>query len=366
MILSVCVTVPTSVAAQTHPSAYDTPTTSHSGAEAMVDLVNAHRVANNAKELIHDVGFSDRTEPYGVGLASQFPPPEPDPGWLFKCPSVTSDGGFKHDTSRSIWASMPAGATTWGENIAYRCGPDFDRNVTGAFESLSRSPGHNQNMLNPEFTHIAVVVVHYGNSTFVVQRFATVPGGGEPDVVAPAPTVRAAESCLAGRGRVDAHVTNNGTETTTFSVRITGTKGFSTTRLIGALPGQTSRVSVTGRFDGEHNIEVRPRTDPGADPVRASATVDCTTGDITRPVVVTDSCLQDNGRIDVLVANNTTTTKTYVVDVQSGSVRDRSVTLGPGEMERVTVTGRPDGDIPVTVTLDGALIHRSVAEIACD
>lgn len=81
--------------------------------------------------------------------------------------------------------------------------------------------------------------------------------------------------------------------------------------------------------------------------------------------IVATSCASGNGRIDVLITNNDAcTTHTYVLNVQGLLPRD--ATVGPKGTHAFRVTGRPDGDLLVTIAKDGTVIESRTVTIACD
>lgn len=81
-------------------------------------------------------------------------------------------------------------------------------------------------------------------------------------------------------------------------------------------------------------------------------------------VRVSVTCLGGSGRVDVHLRNKSTDTmSTYLVTV--GAIGPRVRELGPLEGGRVTVTGRPDGPIRVTVVRDDEELYEEVHRIAC-
>lgn len=84
----------------------------------------------------------------------------------------------------------------------------------------------------------------------------------------------------------------------------------------------------------------------------------------TEEVYVTVTCLGGNGRIDVQLLNKSTrNAATYSVTV--GPIGPRRKELTPLQAGRVTVTGRPNGPIRVTVLRDDEEIYEDVHTVEC-
>ena len=79
---------------------------------------------------------------------------------------------------------------------------------------------------------------------------------------------------------------------------------------------------------------------------------------------VASSCLAGNGRLDIHIANESVVPQTYSVVV--GALAPRERTVPAGESSRVSVTGRDDGDIEVTVLHRGIQLHAGQVEVDCD
>lgn len=162
-------------------------------------------------------------------------------------------------------------------------------------------------------------------------------------------------SCLAGNGRVDVHLRNLGGATATYRVSITGLAPR--TQVLD--PGDRARISFTGRPDGDYTVSV---VRDGAEVHDEVVTIACDLAQ-TKPVVVSHSCLAGMGRVDVDLLNRGTGTAKFEVLV--GALAPRVRTLAPGATQRVSVTGRPDGTLPVEVFRSGTLIHSETVVIAC-
>jgi len=165
--------------AQDIDSPVPNPTVSSSDGALLAQMVNDYRVANGLNPLVVDSSFAARTEAHAQRLTSLNPTGATPPGYAFWCPS-TSPSSFFHDSVDAQWASAPAGAVAYGENIAFRCSQSFSTHASDIMTSWKNSPGHNTNMLNPDWTHIGSVSVRWNNVSIAVHRFATVPGTAVP------------------------------------------------------------------------------------------------------------------------------------------------------------------------------------------
>lgn len=160
-------------------------------------------------------------------------------------------------------------------------------------------------------------------------------------------------SCVAQNGRVDVHLDNITSVTATYEVRV----GAVGPRYAALIPGAERRISVTGRADGPLPVVVM------RDGVTISSdmlTIDCDPDVETRFV---QSCLAGNGRIDVHLDNTNNQTTTYQVSLTNMSPRNR--TLAVGEQQRVTWTGRPDGNYVAQVTANGAVVNSYSFTVIC-
>ena len=115
--------------------------------------VNALRVSQGLQTFIVDESIR------GVAL-----------GWTQK---MAESGRISHNPNLASEITAP-----WrklGENVG--TGPD----VATIEEAFENSPGHRKNLLDPEFTHLAITVIVRGERIYVTQQFRT------PTAVAPAP-----------------------------------------------------------------------------------------------------------------------------------------------------------------------------------
>lgn len=169
--------------AQTIDPPVPQPVIADTDSSALADMVNNYRMANGLNPLVVDGDFSSATAPHALLLSSLNPAPAPPAGYAFWCPEATPST-FYHDSNANQLASTPAGAVSYGENIAYRCSPTFNSHAADIMDGWRNSPGHDQNMLNPAWTHIASVAVRWNNTTIAVHRFAGIPGTPVPTTAA--------------------------------------------------------------------------------------------------------------------------------------------------------------------------------------
>ncbi len=86
----------------------------------------------------------------------------------------------------SIWHNMaefqrwvPAGWTRLGENVAY------NQSVTAIHQAYMNSPGHRQNILNPDFNYVGVAIVASGGRLYNSEDFMAHPNQNLPTLTAP-------------------------------------------------------------------------------------------------------------------------------------------------------------------------------------
>ncbi|ACQ80368.1 SCP-like extracellular [Beutenbergia cavernae DSM 12333] len=91
---------------------------------------------------------------------------------------MAAAGDLSHNPA--VGDQIPAGWTTWGENVAWSTAPS----AAGFHASLMESPGHRANILSPAFTSIGVgYAVAADGSGYLTQVFAAYPGAAVPPVV---------------------------------------------------------------------------------------------------------------------------------------------------------------------------------------
>ncbi len=107
--------------------------------QQMIDLVNDLRSANGVPRLSVSLEVSAVARDWSAEMSN----------------------GFRHNPN--VATQIPAGATWWGENIA------FNSSVEANFNALVNSPGHFENMVDPRFTHLGVGVATVGGRVYVTQ-----------------------------------------------------------------------------------------------------------------------------------------------------------------------------------------------------
>jgi uncharacterized protein YkwD len=115
-------------------------------ANQMLNIVNSHRVANGAKEL----ALSGQL----IGIACAHSQ------WM------TATGIFSHtgrDGTTPFQRCKNAGSYCYAENVAYNTIP----NIQDLFDQFKNSPGHNLNMLDPNFVEIGIAF----DGVYVTQVF---------------------------------------------------------------------------------------------------------------------------------------------------------------------------------------------------
>lgn len=162
-------------------------------------------------------------------------------------------------------------------------------------------------------------------------------------------------TCLAENGRIDTWLTNTGSSSVSAQVALTGLAPRD--RTIGA--GSTERVTITGRPDGDYDLTA---TAGGVTILAQAFAVTCDPP--PAEVAVNNSCLSNNGRVDVTLTNLTATSAQYSVLI--GALAPRSVAVVSGATGRITATGRRDGPLDVQVTRNGVALVTRTVDIVCD
>lgn len=177
--------------------------------------------------------------------------------------------------------------------------------------------------------------------------------------------VSVAVSCLAGNGRVDVAIANTDAGAADYTVFVGALDGRGRT----VAADSTEIVTVTGRADGPLAVVVAHGDLLIHD---EQVMVDCDP-EPTAPVAevgVAVSCLAGNGRIDVTLANldglalDATAAGDYTVSI--GELAPRSATVDAQSVEVVTATGRANGELPITVTRSGGVVHTSTVVVSCN
>ena len=107
-----------------------------------VQMVNAFRTSNGVAELDWDDTLYDKAREWSQHMADQ--------------------GRLSHS---DLKAGAPAGWHILGENVAY------NSSLTAAMEALENSPVHRANLLNPEFTRVAVGIIFQNKVYWVTEEF---------------------------------------------------------------------------------------------------------------------------------------------------------------------------------------------------
>ena len=107
-----------------------------------VQMVNTFRVANGVPQLGWDDTLYDKARSWSQHMAD--------------------DGKLSHSDLKQ---GAPAGWHILGENVAYNSSLD------GAMTALENSPAHRANLLNPQFTRVAVGIVFQNKVYWVTEEF---------------------------------------------------------------------------------------------------------------------------------------------------------------------------------------------------
>ena len=98
--------------------------------------------------------------------------------------TMAAEDDFRHNPNYS--QQYPPGWARAGENISWQSGfNSLSSAVQDSFDGLVASPGHYQNMVNPQFTHLGVgIAVDEGGGFWLTQNFAHY----RSSIVEPTPT----------------------------------------------------------------------------------------------------------------------------------------------------------------------------------
>ena len=176
----------------------------------------------------------------------------------------------------------------------------------------------------------------------------------DSEIIAPDPSASLVLSCLGGDGRLDLEITNP----TGSSIDAVVHFGPLASRTVPVAADSTAVSTTTGRPDGPFLV----RVEVGGETI-FNVTEDVTCDPPPQEITIQSSCLANNGRVDVDILNTTGDFASYQVNF--GPIQ-RGVGLSAGFDFRLSVTGRPDGDLPVDVMRDGNVIESLIIPIACD
>lgn len=105
-------------------------------------LLNTHRARHGAPAIRYSGSLSAKAQAWATHMANT--------------------GRFEHST---LTHAVPPGWRSLGENIAY------NTTVRNVITAWAHSPGHNANMLNPNFDNIGIGFARIGNRLYAVQVF---------------------------------------------------------------------------------------------------------------------------------------------------------------------------------------------------
>lgn len=212
--------------------------------------------------------------------------------------------------------------------------------------SASDIPGASRQSLQ-RFRQLALVA-----AVALAMTLFLAPGADAQEGPVSSNEVSASVSCLGGAGRIDYTLTNLGDETRTFTVQYAQIE-----RANKLAPGESVVVTITGRRDGSVRTIV---FDQHEDLWGSSLVVDCVE-DPSEPYTVSVSCLAERGRVDVTILNPDASTW---FDIDIGPIT-RSVWATTDQPTTVTVTGRPEGPLPVTISSGNAVLYTVEPTVDC-
>lgn len=177
------------------------------------------------------------------------------------------------------------------------------------------------------------------------------------------PATSVDEQCLGGNGLFRVRMFNDQPRSATFTVDITGL----TQRAIEIAPGQSRFIGVSGRADGVYDISVTRNVSGSPDDevvLQQTFTVACDPPPPEGEVNVLISCLSGNGLVTVLLYNATEQIAEF--SVAFAALPERTRTLTPGQVTKVSISGRPDGLQMLTVRRDGIVVRQLSVFVNCD
>lgn len=183
----------------------------------------------------------------------------------------------------------------------------------------------------------------------------------------PATTVTV--SCLAGNGRIDVNLVNNGSRWGFGGpLDYTVTVGEQITRQLAVNERERGRTSVTGRSDGEWIVEINEKYDGYAVALaRYRAIIDCdspTPAATTNPEVrVISACQNGLGFVFFQFRNPTDLQRSWVIEFEG--VANRSTTAAAQGASVRGVSGRPNGTYDARVSSNGNTILETEVVVDC-
>lgn len=172
-------------------------------------------------------------------------------------------------------------------------------------------------------------------------------------------TLTTAVSCLAGNGRVDFNIVNEGTAPADYRIVFAGL----TPRQRTVQPGDWWRMPVTGRADDLHPILVTRDTETVDDRIIEISCDDAVPDVSTPEVSIVNACRDGLGYLLFQFVNPTSSPNGYVIAFEN--VPNRSTTAAAYGQSVRAVTGRPDGDHSYVVRRDGVVIDGGSVAVDC-
>lgn len=186
------------------------------------------------------------------------------------------------------------------------------------------------------------------------------PSTPTPITPAASPTnVTITTSCLGGSGRADIMIVNTGEATAAYRIEFQGLSH----RQLTVAPDDWSRMSITGRPNGTHNVVIKR---DGLVVKEQPVNVDCTQPEtmLANPAVqIINSCRDGFGYVLFQFANETPAPKSYIIEFQG--VGNRSTTAAASGAAIRAVTGRPAGSYDVLIHDGTEAITRATVTVDC-
>lgn len=177
-------------------------------------------------------------------------------------------------------------------------------------------------------------------------------------------SVEVIQSCFGtpSRGRFDVQVTNNSDRDNDYVVKLTGLSK----RIVSIGAGRTGGVTFTARRDGVYTVDVTHGLDLAPFYTSGEMVVDCF---VPVPWEIATSCLSGRGRIDLWIENTTANQAAFETTYNHARYGPiiKVLDLDPGEIQRMTVTGRQYGTWTVKVKnlLLGQEVFSGQVDILC-
>jgi len=281
--------------------------------------------------------------------------------------------------SRSGFVSKELGGQTTECDLIAHVGAD--RAVTG-WLYLGEQDQFVGDTLDADPRTLASLLAAPGDSGAVVTFSCVTPGSGyrlaldadldrvrngdEIDVVEPPPPpaddvdVAVVVSCLAGNGRVDLNLVNQGSAAAVYRLEFEGLTAREVT--VGA--GDWGRIPITGRPDRPYAVLVK-RDGIVVHDTTIEVSCDAAEPQVSSPdVQVVNACRAGNGYILFQFVNATADSLGYVIEFEG--VPNRSTSAQAFGASVRAVTGRPDGSYDVRIRHGGDIVTNHTVEVSCD